>query len=129
MIKDVNVYFSKPDGKSGQKRNACLCQSMNRADSKEQVWEIASYGFLDYNCIEKNHISIWLVISSQYLNLSEQLDKISCSFSADTCVRWHFHSWLASNKKSAIVLQLWNLIFSSTKYYLTKWQFIQLQNW
>lgn len=82
----MHAHFSKPDGKSEWIRNACLYQAMNRTDSKEQVWKIASYGFLEYNCIKENHISIWLVISSQYLNLSEELDKISCSFSADKCV-------------------------------------------
>lgn len=112
LIKNVNVCFSKPDGKSGKVRNACLYQTTN---SKEQVWEIASYGFLEYDCIEKNHISIWLVISSQYLSLSEELNKISCSFSADICLRRHFPSWLASKKKSASVLQLWNLVFFFNK--------------
>lgn len=109
--KNIHAYFSKPDGKSEWIRNACLYQSMNRTDSKEQVWENASYGFLEYNCIKENHISIWLVISSQYLNLSEELDKISCSFSADTCVSWHFHSWWASKQKCAIIVQIWNLTF------------------
>lgn len=41
------LLISKPNGEIEWIRSAYLYQSMNRTVSKEQVWDIASYGFLE----------------------------------------------------------------------------------
>ena len=56
-------------------------------------------------------------ISSKHLNLSEELDEISCRFSVDTCeVKFLF--LMSIKTKNAIIFLIWNPVFLSTRYHV-----------
>ena len=57
-------------------------------------------------------------ISSKHLNLSEELDEISCPFSVDTHVRWNFYSWWASKQKMQLSFWYETQFFLSTRYHV-----------